>query len=118
MPWVSLGLGVSGRLGLSLPLAVVVGQRVAVVDGVVERDNGLLLLRVGLLHLSLLSLLDNGVGVVWVVASTVGEAMGVGVGSVDQVRVGIGLGFSLSGCKSGKRSYEESPDHLVRMAPM
>merc|ERR1712018_355000 len=106
-PWVSLGISIGS--GLGLPLAVVVMDWVAVADGVVEGHNGLLLL-------NSLSFLHDREGVVGVVGA-VGEAMGVGVASVDQVRVGVGLWLSLSGCKCGKRSNEKSPDHPSRMVP-
>merc|ERR1719500_1487477 len=63
-PGVSLGISIGISGGLGLPLAVVVGEWVAVVavvDGVVEGHNGLLLLSVNSLHLSRL---DNWEGVV------------------------------------------------------
>merc|ERR1719507_69591 len=115
-PGVSLGISIGISGGLGLPLAVVVGEWVAVVaivDGVVEGHNGLLLLSVNSLHLSL-SCLDDWKGVVGVVGA-IGKAMGVGVASVDQVRVGVSLRLSLGGCKCGERSNEKSPDHPGRM---
>merc|ERR1719220_108241 len=62
----SISISISSGLSLCLPLAIVVGERVAVVavvDWVVERHNGLLLLSVNSLHVSL-SCLDYREGVV------------------------------------------------------
>merc|ERR1739844_729987 len=118
-PRVSLGISIGISSGLSLPLSVVVGEWVAVVavvDGVVEGHNSFLLLSISSLHLSL-SCFDDWEGVVGVVGA-VGKTMGVGVASVDQVRVGVSLGLSLGGCKCGERSNEKSPDHPGRMVPM
>ena len=99
---------------LCLPLAIVVVEWVAISIAIVKWHNGLLLLSIDGLHLSILSSLDDWECVVGVVAA-IGEAMGVGVASVDQVRVGVGLGLSLGGRKGSKRSNEESPDHPGRM---
>merc|ERR1719398_477245 len=115
-PRVSLGISIGICSGLGLPLSVVVGEWVAVVavvDGVVEGHNSLLLLSVSSLHLSL-SCFDDWKGVVGVVGA-IGKAMGVGVASVDQVRVGVSLWLSLGGCKCSERSNEKSPDHPGRM---
>merc|ERR1712158_290674 len=119
-----VGIGVASiaavgepRLSLCLPLAIVVAEWVAISIAIVKWHNGLLLLSIDGLHLSILSSLDDWECVVGVVAA-IGEAMGVGVASVDQVRVGVGLGLSLGGRKGSKRSNEESPDHPGRMVPM
>merc|ERR1712139_706882 len=111
-PWLSI----SSWLSLCLPLAIVVVEWVAISIAIVKWHNGLLLLSIDGLHLSILSSLDDWECVVGVVAA-IGEAMGVGVASVDQVRVGVGLGLSLGGRKGSKRSNEESPDHPGRMVP-
>merc|ERR1711902_349527 len=75
-PRVSLGISIGISSGLGLPLSVVVGEWVAVVavvDGVVEGHNSLLLLSVSSLHLSL-SCFDDWEGVVGVVGA-VGKTM-------------------------------------------
>merc|ERR1712141_578929 len=108
-PRVSLGLSISSWLSLCLPLAIVVVEWVAISIAIVKWQNGLLLLSIDGLHLSSLDDWECVVGVV----AAIGEAMGVGVASIDQVRVGVGLG----GRKGSKRSNEESPDHPGRMVP-
>merc|ERR1719400_1586484 len=58
-PRASLGLSISSWLSLCLPLAIVVVEWVAISIAIVKWQNGLLLLSIDGLHLSILSSLDD-----------------------------------------------------------